>query len=256
MRLADRVAIVTGAAGGIGEAVAHMFSDHGATLLVADLNADGVAETAEAVNAKGGTASSMQVDVSDPAAATALVAEAIAKHGKLDIIANVAGIGHFGHFNDLTPEEFDRVMRINVNGTFYCAQAAAREMVKRKYGRIINIASIAGERAGEHRPAYGTSKAAVIGLTRQGARDLGADGITVNAIGPGPVDTPLTREIHTDNTRTNYVKVIPAGRYGTVEEIADAALFLAGEAAGYVNGHILFVDGGYVSAGVAEVSAD
>lgn len=255
MRLANRVAIITGAAGGIGEAIARMFSDNGAIIVAADLNADGVAETAAAINAKGGAASSLRVDVTDPEAAQAMVAEAISLHGRVDIMANVAGVGHFGHFNDLTPEEFDRVMRINVNGTFYCAQAAAREMVKRKYGRIINIASIAGERAGEHRPAYGTSKAAVIGLTRQAARDLGADGITVNAIGPGPVDTPLTREIHTDNTRANYLKVIPSGRYGTVEEMADAALFLAGEAAGYVNGHILFVDGGYVSAGVAEVSA-
>jgi 3-oxoacyl-[acyl-carrier protein] reductase len=256
MRLADRVAIVTGAAGGIGEAVAHMFADNGAAILAADMNGAGAADTAEAIKAKGGNASSFQLDVADPAACTALVADAIAKHGRVDIMANVAGVGHFGHFNDLSPEEFDRVMRINVNGTFYCAQAAAREMIKRKYGRIINVASIAGERAGEHRPAYGTSKAAVIGLTRQGARDLGAHGITVNAIAPGPVDTPLTRKVHTDNTRKNYLKVIPAGRYGTVEEMADAALFLAGEAAGYVNGHILFVDGGYVSAGVAEVSAD
>lgn len=256
MRLTDRVAIVTGAASGIGEAIAHMFADNGATIVAADMNGDGVAETAASITAKGGTASSVQLDVTDHHAAQAMVADTVAKHGRVDILVNVAGVGHFGHFNELTPEEFDRVMRINVNGSFYCAQAAAREMVKQKYGRIINVASIAGERAGEHRPAYGTSKAAVIGLTRQGARDLGADGVTVNAIAPGPVDTPLTRKVHTDNTRKNYVKVIPAGRYGTVEEMADAALFLAGEAAGYVNGHILFVDGGYVSAGVAEVSVE
>lgn len=255
MRLTNRVAIITGAAGGIGEAIAYAFSCNGAIVVVADMNADGVAETALSINAKGGKASWLQVDVTDYKAAQAMVAETVEKYGRVDILANVAGVGHFGHFNDLTPEEFDRVMRINVNGTFYCAQAAAREMVKQKYGRIINIASIAGARAGEHRPAYGTSKAAVIGLTRQAARDLGADGITVNAIGPGPVDTPLTRKIHTKNTRKNYVKVIPAGRYGKVEEMADAALYLAGEAAGYVNGHILFVDGGYVSAGVAEAAA-
>ena len=147
-----------------------------------------------------------------------------------------------------------RVMRINLNGTFYCAQAAAKIMSKQKYGRIINIASISGERAGEHRAAYGTSKAAVIGLTKQGARDLGEHGITVNAIAPGPIDTPLTKQIHTEWTRKNYLKLIPVGRYGTVDEIADAAVFLGGEAAGYVNGHILFVDGGYNSAGVAEAS--
>ena len=254
MRLVKRIAIVTGAAGGIGEAIAHMFAANGATIVAVDLNEAGVAATAAAIVAKGGKASSARLDVTDHQAAQALVADTVAKYGRVDILANIAGVGHFGHFNDVTPEEFDRVMRINLNGSFYCAQAAAREMVKQKYGRIINVASIAGARAGEHRPAYGTSKAAVIGMTQQGARDLGADGITVNAIAPGPVDTPLTREIHTDNTRANYLKVIPAGRYGTVEEMADAALFLAGEAAGYVNGHILFVDGGYVSAGVAETS--
>ena len=181
-----------------------------------------------------------------------LIAQTIKIFETIDILVNVAGVGGFGHFTEVSPDEFDRIMRINVSASLYCAQAAAKEMLKNKYGRIINVASIAGERAGEHRTAYGTSKAAVIGLTKQGARDLGRHGITVNAIAPGPVDTPLTREIHTEKTRTNYLKVIPAGRYGTVDEIADAALFLAGEAAGYVNGHTLFVDGGYVSAGVAE----
>ena len=255
MRLENRVAIITGAAGGIGEAIALLFAKEGARIVVIDLNREGVVQTAEVINQNGGTAISMDIDVTDVSSCQALVEKTISEFGQLDIIANAAGVGSFGHFNDVDPEEFDRVMRINVNGSFYCAQAAARVMSQRGYGRIINIASIAGERAGEHRAAYGTSKAAVIGLTKQGARDLGGMGITVNAVAPGPIDTPLTLRIHTENTRSNYLKVIPAGRYGTVDEIADAALFLAGEAAGYVNGHVLFVDGGYNSAGVAEATA-
>lgn len=255
MRLKNRVAIITGAAGGIGEAIALLFAKEGARIVVIDLNREGVVQTAEVINQNGGTAISMDIDVTDVSSCQALVEKTISEFGQLDIIANAAGVGSFGHFNDVDPEEFDRVMRINVNGSFYCAQAAARVMSQRGYGRIINIASIAGERAGEHRAAYGTSKAAVIGLTKQGARDLGGMGITVNAVAPGPIDTPLTLRIHTENTRSNYLKVIPAGRYGTVDEIADAALFLAGEAAGYVNGHVLFVDGGYNSAGVAEATA-
>ena len=184
MRLANRIAIVTGAAGGIGAAVAELFSANGAFVLTADLNREGAAATARKITDNGGRASSSEVDVTDYHAARRLVDSTVDHHGRIDILANVAGVGSFGPFNDVTPEEFDRVMRINVNGTMYCAQAAARHMVRQNYGRIINIASISGARAGEHRLAYGTSKAAVIGLTRQGARDLAAHGITVNAIGP------------------------------------------------------------------------
>ena len=252
MRLKKRIAIVTGGAGCIGEAIALMFAQHGAGVIVADLNYEGAIETATDINDKGGLAHAIKVDVTKIGSVQNLIDESIKTFKQLDILVNVAGAGGFGHFIDVSPEEFDNIMRINVNASFYCAQAAAKEMLKSNYGRIINVASIAGERAGEHRTAYGTSKAAVIGLTKQGARDLGGQGITVNAIAPGPVDTPLTRRVHTEKTRANYIKVIPAGRYGTVEEMADAALFLAGEAAGYVNGHVLFVDGGYVSAGVAE----
>ncbi len=252
MRLLNRIAVITGAAGGIGEEIAHVFVENGASVVVADLNEEGVKSTADDLQQKGASVLAVKVDVSDVSSVQHLMSATIKQFGRIDILGNIAGVGSFSHFNDVSPEEFDRVMKINVYGSFYCAQAAARQMVKQKYGRIINVASIAGARAGENRPAYGTSKAAVIGLTQQGARDLARDGITVNAIAPGPVDTPLTKIIHTENTRSNYLKVIPAGRYGTVSEMADAALFLAGEAAGYVNGHILFVDGGYVSGGVAE----
>jgi NAD(P)-dependent dehydrogenase (short-subunit alcohol dehydrogenase family) len=251
MRLKDRVAIVTGAAGGIGQAIAMAFADEGAAVMAADINEIGAAETMKEIREANGTGSSCRVDVTDVDSVHRMVADTVSAHKKVDIIANVAGTGFRHSFLEAEAEDFERVMRINLIGSFNCAQAAAREMAKQKYGRIINIASIAGTRAGAGRTAYGTSKSAVMGMTRQAALELGPLGITVNAVAPGPVDTPMTRVTHNDETREGYQRLIPVGRYGKVEEMADAAVFLAGEKAGYVNGHILYVDGGYIAAGIS-----
>lgn len=251
MRLENRAAIVTGAAGGIGRAMAEAFAAEGASVLCADINEEEAAVTANTIKSAGGKALARRVDVTDPADAGAMVSACVAEFGQVDIIANVAGTGFRHSFLDATAEDFERVMRVNLIGTFNTGQAAAREMAKRGYGRIINIASIAGNRAGAGRTAYGTSKSAVMGLTRQAALELGPLGITVNAVAPGPVDTDMTRVTHNEATRETYKRLIPAGRYGTVEEMADAAVFLAGEQAGYVSGLILFVDGGYTAAGIS-----
>jgi len=252
MRLKDRVAIVTGGGSGLGAGIAKRFAAEGAAVVCADLNAENAETVAGEIAATQANAHAIGMDVTDYKAAEQLTVETVKTFGKVDIIVNSAGIANHMPFLEAKPEDFQRIMRVNLEGTLYCAQHAAREMVKQGYGRIINIASIAGLRAGIGRTGYGTSKAAVIGLTRQMALELGPLGVTANAIGPGPVETPLTQVAHSDATREAYLDLIPVGRYGEIEEMADAATFLAGEQAAYMNGHILYVDGGYTAIGIAK----
>ncbi len=252
MRLKNRVAIVTGGGSGLGAGIAKRFAAEGATVVCADIN-EANAQAIAAGIANGQTkAIPMEIDVTNYEHAERLTAETVKEFGQVDIIVNSAGIANHMPFLEATPEDFQRIMRVNLEGTLYCAQHAARQMVKQGYGRVINIASVSGVRAGIGRTGYGTSKAAVIGLTRQMALELGPLGVTANAIGPGPVETPLTAVAHSDVTRTAYLDLIPAGRYGEIEEMADAATFLAGEQAAYVNGQILYVDGGYTAIGIAK----
>ena len=252
MRLKDRVAIVTGGGSGLGAGIAKRFAAEGAAVVCADINEENAETVASGIAATRDGAIAMRVDVTDYQDAERLTAETIKQFGRVDIIVNSAGIANHMLFLEAKPEDFQRIMRVNLEGTLYCAQHAAREMVKQGYGRVINIASIAGLRAGIGRTGYGTSKAAVIGLTRQMALELGPLGVTANAIGPGPVDTPLTEVAHSKMTREAYLDLIPVGRYGQIEEMADAATFLAGEQAAYMNGHILYVDGGYTAIGIAK----
>lgn len=252
MRLKDRVAIVTGGGSGLGAGIAKRFAAEGAAVVCADINGDNATSVAADIAGSGVRSRAICMDVSNYADAERLTAETVREFGQVDIIVNSAGIANHMPFLEAKPDEFQRIMRVNLEGTLYCAQHAARDMVKRGYGRIINIASISGLRAGIGRVGYGTSKAAVIGLTRQMALELGPLGVTANAIGPGPVDTPLTQVAHSDVTRQAYLELIPLGRYGKIDEMADAAAFLAGEEAAYMNGHILYVDGGYAAAGIAK----
>jgi len=253
-RTAPRVAVITGAAVGIGAAVAKRLAQDGFHVMVTDRNVKAATQTALAIEKAGGLATPHELDVGNPAS-IAQAFDAIRRTvGRCDVLVNNAGIAKTYPFIDFPLDNWNATMNINVTGTLLCSQHAARLMRKRRWGRIISIASVAGMRAvGSGRTAYGTSKAAVIGLMRQIAAELTAEGITANAIAPGPVDTPLTQVLHSPAFRQAYTAAIPAGRYGLTTEIAAMAAFLASDQAAYISGAVIPVDGGFYAAGARGV---
>jgi NAD(P)-dependent dehydrogenase (short-subunit alcohol dehydrogenase family) len=245
-----RVALVTGSAKGIGAAIADQLAQQGLHVLIGDLDEAEARAKAEALTAAGLTASPLRLDVGDAASIAAAFAEIDRRWGRCDIVVNNAGIAKTFAFVDFPLESWQAHLAINVTGVLLCAQHGARRMMRERWGRIINIASVAGMRAvGVGRTGYGTSKAAVIGLTRQMAVELAEHGITANAVAPGPVDTPMTRVLHTPQFRKSYTDAIPMNRYGTPEEIAAAVSYLASDGAAYVTGIVIPVDGGFLASG-------
>ena len=244
-QLQGRTAIITGGARGIGEAIARLFAREGANLIIGDL--DGAA--AETLARELPEAQAIRADVGHPDDAELLAELAEATYGGLDILINNAGLGLTRPFMETTPEDIERVMRVNVIGTMLCSQAALRRMLPRGYGRIVNISSVSGQRGNANRTAYGASKAAIELMTRVMTAELAQPGLTINAIAPGAVETAMSAALHDARTRQAFHERTPQGRYGQVDEIAAAALFLASEAAGYVCGQVLNVDGGFASAG-------
>src|SRR5262249_39427422 len=209
-----------------------------------------VRRVAAEINAGGGDALAMQVDVAESADSQRMIGDCLAQFGRLDIFVNNAGIGLNKSFLTTTRDEWEQQLRVNLTGSFLCSQAAARAMVERGAGRIVNVASISGQRGGQGRAAYGAAKAGVILLTKVMAVELAPLGVRVNAVSPGPVDTDQSRETHTPSTRRAYFDRIPARRYGERAEVAAAVLFLASHESSFVNGHILNVDGGFDAAGL------
>lgn len=252
MEQQQRLALVTGSGTGIGRAIALELAQAGYTVVVADIDLIAAEATATAIQNNGSEAASLAIDVSSSSSVDGVFEEIERRWGRLDVLVNNAGIARTAHLLEMSADDFRMVLDVNVLGTFLCTQRAARLMRRNHWGRIVNIASISALRASAGRAAYGPSKAAVISLTKQSAVELCADGINTNAIAPGPIETDFTIKHHPDAMRRAYERSIPLGRYGAPEEIAAAVAFLVSERAGYVNGTVLGVDGGFLAAGVPD----
>jgi NAD(P)-dependent dehydrogenase (short-subunit alcohol dehydrogenase family) len=244
-----RVAVVTGAARGIGLAVARKFLDEGRRVALLDIDAATLA-TAAALLEPQDRVLAIECDVADPGQVAAAIGRVAGRFGRIDALVNNAGVAVFKPLLETTYDEWARVLAVNLGGPFLCTQACAPVMLANGGGAVVNIGSISGLRASTLRVAYGTSKAALMHLTKQQAAELGERGIRVNAVAPGPVDTAMAKQVHTPDIRADYHDAIPLNRYGTEEEIAAAVAFLCSDAASYVNGQTLAVDGGFDAAGI------
>jgi NAD(P)-dependent dehydrogenase (short-subunit alcohol dehydrogenase family) len=247
----NKVALVTGAARGIGLAIAEKFLAAGYRVVLLDRDKATLAATIKKLN-RPEALLPIVCDVSQHDQVQNAASATLDHFGRIDSLVNNAGIAVFKPILDTTAEEWNDVLATNVSGPFLCTQACAGVMLRTADGRgsVVNIASISGLRASTLRVAYGTSKAALIHLTKQQAVELGTLGIRVNCIAPGPIDTEMAKLVHSADIRTSYHDAIPLTRYGTVDEIANAVLFLCSDAASYINGQTLAVDGGFDAAGV------
>ncbi len=249
MKLADRAAVITGAGSGIGQAMALLFAREGARILAADVNGTAAEETAAQVNAEGGTCQAMAVDVVEPEQVRGMIERAQAAFGCIDILCNNAGIGSTTDVVECEPDEWDRVMAVNVKSVYLGCKYAIPLMIAQGGGVIINTASVAGMVGIVKRASYSASKGAVIALTRQVAIEFVEHGIRVNCLCPGTVDSPWVGRLlaQTDDpvaARQALVARQPMGRLGTPEEVAAAALYLASDDAAFITGTGLVIDGG------------
>ena len=245
----QRVALVTGAARGIGLATAKLFLSEGWKVALLDIESE-LLQGAVAALGKPDDTLALTCDVSDAAAVSSAMEAINTRFGRLDALVNNAGIAVFKPLLETTDEEWNRVLAVNLSGPFICCKAAAPLMREHGGGAIVNIASISGLRASTLRVAYGTSKAALIHLTKQLAAELASIGIRVNAVAPGPVDTAMAKAVHSKEIRADYHDAIPLNRYGLEEELADAIVFLCSARASYITGQVLAVDGGFDATGI------
>ncbi|EMI45733.1 MULTISPECIES: 3-oxoacyl-[acyl-carrier-protein] reductase [Pirellulaceae] len=243
--LKGQVAIVTGASQGLGQAVAVALGQNGAHVVCLARNAEKLAKTVAEIEAAGGSAEAMPCDVTDRAAAAAAIEQTNKTHGRLDILVNNAGITRDKLMRGMSDEEWDSVIATNLTSCFVCCRAAAGVMRRKKYGRIINMASISGLIGNPGQANYSASKAGMIGMTRTMSKELVSRGVTVNAVAPGFIASEMTAELG-DVVMEEVKKRIPAKRVGQPEDVAAAVLFLASKDASYISGQTIVVDGGMV----------
>jgi 2-keto-3-deoxy-L-fuconate dehydrogenase len=255
-RLDKKIALVTGAGSGIGQEIATLFAEQGATVLVADIRFDAAEAVAMEILAQEGNAEALRLDVTDEKQVQNVFAQVGQKYGRLDILVNNAGIGHVGNILETSLEDWERVMAVNARGVFLCSKYAVTQMLAQKPqgGVLVNIASVAGMIAVDRRFSYGASKGAVISITRSIAMDFVGQGIRANAICPGTVHTPFVEGFlernfadRKDEERQRLHARQPVGRMGRPDEIAHAALYLASDEASFVTGSALVIDGGWTA---------
>jgi len=247
MRLEGKVAVITGAGQGLGRAYALVFAKQGADIVVNDVNEENAKNVVKEVEEIGRKAIAVVVSVDTMENGEKLINTALDKFGKVDILVNNAGITRTAMLHKMTKEEWDQVISVNLTGVYNCLRAVAPHMMERKYGKIISVTSVAGIRGTMGQINYGAAKAGVIGLTKSAARELCKYGINVNAVAPGVIETAMTKVIR-DNEKFSkkYLSDIPLGRFGTPEDVAKVAAFLASDDASYMTGQVLSVDGGII----------
>ena len=245
MNLIDKVAIVTGSTKGIGKEIALAFAGEGAKVVVSGRNAERAEQVVSEIKSAGGTAAAIITDVSQMDDAQRLFKASLETFGRVDILVNNAGITRDNLLMRMKEAEWDAVIDINLKGTFNCIKSVARQMMKQRHGRIINITSVVGQIGNAGQSNYAASKAGIIGLTKSVAKELSSRNITCNAIAPGFIKTEMT-DVLDENTREALTEQIPLGRLGDVKDVARAAVFLAGEDSTYITGQVINVDGGMV----------
>jgi len=246
VKFAGKIALVTGAARGIGEVVALTLAREGADVVIVDVNLEGAQRVAQEVEGLGRKALAIQVDVSQRDDVQRLVSEVVSAFGTISILVNNAGIIRRGTFLEHSPEDWDRVLSVNLGGTFNCTQEVVPLMIKQGGGKIINISSVVGKMGDlASAPSYGTSKGAVNTFTKSLARELAPYGINVNAVAPHAIETDMSRE-WSEEKRRQIVEAIPMKRLGKPQEVAEAVAFLASDGANFITGQILDVNGGYL----------
>jgi 3-oxoacyl-[acyl-carrier protein] reductase len=243
LELAGRVALVTGAAQGIGKAISLLLAKQGADIVVSDVNLEKATETAKEIETMGRKAMAVRVDVSRLEDVDQMVDAILKQLGKIDILVNNAGITRDKLILRMSEEDWDAVLNVNLKGTFNCTRAVVRHMAKQRYGKIVSIASVTGEMGNAGQVNYAASKAGVIGLTKTIAREFAQRGINVNAVAPGYIQTPMT-DVLPEKVKEELKRLIPMDRLGQPGDVAEAVLFLVSERSSYITGQVLNVNGG------------